>query len=472
MILIFFSCNSFQSAVAQLVSIPVTSSSVKAKSFFYQAFEAEDMGELEKASGLYQKAISLDSNFALAYMGLAMVQPELATRRKYMAKSVEKMSFGSASEKYWILARNAFYGVGRDIDEYVNFEKLLALHPNDPVAHYYFGFVHHNHGRKDYAKAIEHYENAIKLNPKYISPYIELAYAYMGVKDYKNAERILRTLIQLQPNKSGPVDSYAELLLRTGRYKESMEWYDKALKINPTYPWAIFGIAANLNFLGRHQEARNLIPKALQFKLNERESWHVMQAMECSYLDDGKPDSAVAALMQYAKLAKEKNYFTQQYIAYRNSTRIYFEYDDHIRGLKQYKLFNEFVQNNSQSNDVKKQVADLSYYYQAFGKLIEGKYTEAMLNLEEYTKRKGRVDDFAKILKAKILIKENKYDDAKATLSEADIDNPYVLFWLAEVNTALGNKIDALNLYKEVSTKNIMQDMEYHLVRRKALAKQ
>lgn len=462
---------SIKETEGQSQRIPLSTSSLAAKEYYQRGFRHEDYGDLSLAAEQYKKAVEADTAFALGYLALAMVQGESSERRKYVEKAMQFIENVSEGERQWILGRNAFYGTGKDAEEFPAFEKLVQVHPEDPVAQYLYGYMLHHHGRKNYPKAIEHLEKAIRLDPKYITPYNDLAYAYMENNDFRNAERILLLNIQLQPDKVNPYDSYAEMLMRTGRYSESLDYYDKVLKMDPAYPWATFGKASNLNFLGRHAEARHIIKPLLNLKLTERETWHVMQAIECSYVDEGKPDSAIMTLMDHAELAKQKNYFTQQYIAYRNSTRIYFEYNQPDKGWEQYKKLNELVQNGSRSEDAKKQTENLGRYYQAYYFFLQGKMTEAITELEEYSKLRGRLDDAGKILKAKIFINDKRSPEAIELLRQCDQDNPYTQYWLAEACNANGNKAGATKLYKAVVTKNMMQDLEYHLVRQKALQK-
>ena len=49
------------------------------------------------------------------------------------------------------------------------------------------------------------YKKAIEINPEYLIPYNELAYAYMEIEDYENAIETAKKYTELLPNSVNPM---------------------------------------------------------------------------------------------------------------------------------------------------------------------------------------------------------------------------------------------------------------------------
>lgn len=69
-------------------------------------------------------------------------------------------------------------------------DKTLRENPRDAQAHYELGIIWLE--AKRYAKAVEHLEQAVQLNPGYIDAYVPLATAYTGMGNYGKAVDTLR----------------------------------------------------------------------------------------------------------------------------------------------------------------------------------------------------------------------------------------------------------------------------------------
>ena len=212
--------------------IPITSVSKEAVKLYKKGWLLENKLEIAVAEEAYNGAIVLDSTFALAHLRLGMLRDNYDFRRAKLKEAMKSISQVSKGEQLWIKARNAFYGSGNTGDkEYNLFKELVELYPNDEKANYFFGFVNIHHGKHDNKTAIKFYKKAIALNPDYVIPYNELAYAYAGINDFENAKEFAQTSITSLPTSVNPLDTYAEILMRNGEYKKSIKAYNKVLKL-------------------------------------------------------------------------------------------------------------------------------------------------------------------------------------------------------------------------------------------------
>src|SRR6185369_2286689 len=205
--------------------IPVTTTSEEARKEFLQGRDLSEKLLTQDSIQHFDKAISLDPNFALAHLNRAQVSPTGKEFFDHLKMAVSLADKASNGERLLILATEAgANGNAAKQREYL--DQLVAAYPNDERAHvtlagYYFG-------QQDFPQAIEHYKKATELAPTYSNAFNLLGYAYRQNGDNANAEQAFKKYIELIPNDPNPYDSYAELLLKMGRFDESIAQYQKA----------------------------------------------------------------------------------------------------------------------------------------------------------------------------------------------------------------------------------------------------
>src|SRR4029077_13727961 len=197
--------------------IAVTTSSEDARKEFLLGRDLQEKLQVQDSIQHYDKAISLDPNFALAELNRAQVSPTGKEFFDHMKKAVSLSDKASNGARLLILGNEAgANGNAAKQKEYL--DQLVAAYPNDERAHFNLGGYYF--GQQDYANAIEHYKKATELNPNYSTAFNILGYAYRQSEDYANSERAFKQYIVLIPNDPNPYDSYAELLLKIGRFDE------------------------------------------------------------------------------------------------------------------------------------------------------------------------------------------------------------------------------------------------------------
>ncbi len=455
-------------SVSNAKKIPITSKSKEAIQFYKTGVNFDDRLEKDKAEIGYQEALKLDPGFAMAYLRLAMLRDDFDARENYLKEAMKHIDKVSDGEGLWIEAKNAFYVTRKPAEEYAAFEKLIKLYPEDEHANYLFGYINHHHAGNDLQKAIFHLEKAIKINPEFILPYEDLAYAYMEARDFENSEKVIQAYIKLLPESANPYDTYAEMLMRDSQFERSIEMYDKVLSIDPKYAFAIMGKSANLNFLERHAEARKILPELNNMKLSDYEDRHRWRSMMGSFVDEGKFDEAIAVLNEQNKYATARKDFHQIFFSHLRATLLYFEKGDAKGGLKEYKRWSK----SQIANDaVKERIAKLENYYNAYAAFLEGKFDSAKSLLGKFNEVNGSANDDSKILMARILVKEKKLGEALDTVMTTDLENAYNQYQLAEIYELISENNLAKKWYRKASLHNTRNDLDFALVRRKAKAK-
>src|ERR1043165_6367396 len=223
--------------------IAITTSSEEARKEFLAGRDLAEKLRVTDSIAHFDKAISLDPNFALAELNRANVSPTAKEFFEHLNKAVALSAQASDGERMLIQATEAGANANPTKQKEI-LEQLVAAYPNDERAQFNLGGYYF--GQQDFDQAIPHYKKATELNPNYSTAYNILGYAYRQNGAYADAENAFKKYIELIPNDPNPYDSYAELLLKMGRFDDAITQYNKALSIDPNFVNSHFGIAAAL----------------------------------------------------------------------------------------------------------------------------------------------------------------------------------------------------------------------------------
>jgi tetratricopeptide (TPR) repeat protein len=315
--------------------IPITTSSDEAKQAYLNGRDLFEKLRATDAHAQFQKAIELDPNFALAYVGLANSSgsaKDFFDAVSHAAALAPKVSEG---ERHVILgleagAKNNPAGV------LTHYTALVAAFPNDERARTLLGNTYF--GRQDYKTAAMHLAAAIKINPSFSQPYNQLGYAYRFLERYDDAEKTFQKYTQVIPNDPNPYDSYAELLMKMGRFDDSIKNYEKALSIDPNFIASYVGIGNDYLYMGHPDQARTAFSKINEHARNTGERRQANLWTAASYVHEGNTDKAIAEIKAGSELAEAENDmagvagdFTQIGDIQREASR----YDDALASYKQ-----------------------------------------------------------------------------------------------------------------------------------------
>ncbi|MFY9608417.1 MAG: tetratricopeptide repeat protein, partial [Blastocatellia bacterium] len=177
--------------------IPLTTSSEEARKEFLQGRDLSEKLLTQDSIQHFDKALSLDPDFALAELNRAQVSPTGKEFFDHLKKAVSLSDKASNGERLLILSNEAgANGNAAKQKEYL--DQLVAAYPNDERAHFNLGGYYF--GQQDMPQAIEHYKKATELAPTYSTAFNILGYAYRQNADYANAEQAFKKYIELIPN--------------------------------------------------------------------------------------------------------------------------------------------------------------------------------------------------------------------------------------------------------------------------------
>ncbi len=174
----------------------VTTSSLEALKAFTQADELREKGDALPPVALYQRAIELDPNFAMAYARvgnqyLTVGQADLA--RQNFQKAFELRERASEREKFYITEK--YYDGTGQLEQGIQAMELYAqTYPSDQTPRVNLSVAYQILG--DFDKGLTNSLDAIRLEPDSWYGYVNAAYCYTALGRFDEAKTVINTGLQ------------------------------------------------------------------------------------------------------------------------------------------------------------------------------------------------------------------------------------------------------------------------------------
>jgi TolB-like protein/Tfp pilus assembly protein PilF len=159
-----------------------------------------------KAVPLFEQAIKLDPDFALAYAGLSRVEswlyhssdPVPARREKARLNAVEALRLQpDLPEGHLALGYSYYYG-NRDYERALaEFEIARRGLPNESPAYFAIGSIQRRQGK--WADSNANLEKAATLDPKNLNILTNLAFSYMAQRNFEAADKTADRVVAIAP---------------------------------------------------------------------------------------------------------------------------------------------------------------------------------------------------------------------------------------------------------------------------------
>jgi len=166
--------------------------------------------DLRTAAGLFEQAIALDSNFALAYAQLALAHDQLY------------WSYFDRTDRRLALFKEAA-------------ERAVVLAPSLPEAHLAMGFYYY-HGLLDYPRALAEVDQALKARPNDADLLMLQGFIERRQGKWEDALRHLEQGGELDPRTTRAPFEVAITSEVLGRWAEAEQWIDRGIALAPSDP--------------------------------------------------------------------------------------------------------------------------------------------------------------------------------------------------------------------------------------------
>ncbi len=450
--------------------IPVTTSSEEAKKEFLQGRDLAENLQLQDSLQHFDKAISLDPNFALAELSRANSSQTGKEFFEHLKKAVSLADKASEGEKLQILAAEA--GANADsVKQKEYLDKLVAAFPDDVRAHVNLGGYFF--GQQDYPKAIEHYKKATELNPKFAPVYNILGYAYRQNGDFTNAEQAFKKYIELIPTNPNPYDSYGELLLKMGKFDESIVQYRKALSLDENFSASHSGIGADLLYMGKSDEAKAEFNKITEKARSDGDRATALFGLTVIDIDGGNLDKALESVDAQYKLAEKSGDTPTMSGNLQTKGLILVEMGKYDEAKAAFESSVKMIEGSELSQEIKDNTKLFHHYNMATVALGKNDAAGAKTEAEEFRKGADASKNPAQIRQAHelagmIALAEKDFDKAIAELTQASDQNPRNLYRLAEAYQGKGDATKAKEFAVKAADFNSLPQLNYAFIRAKA----
>ena len=230
----------------------VTTHSPDAYRLYLEGVDAGFKHYYSEAVRALEKAIELDSTFAMAYYRLSGLSGG-AKRQEYAATALRYSDDVSHRERLTIEAYHSF--ANGDVETATaKGKEIVRRYPDDKEAYHNLAYLY-QYGLDDVHKAIEYYRKAVEIDSLYVIVYNQLAYAYHRIGDFENSLWAINKYIELAPNDANPYDTRGDLYALDGKLDRAIESFEKALEIKPDFYASRFKLGHMYLFSGQYEKA-------------------------------------------------------------------------------------------------------------------------------------------------------------------------------------------------------------------------
>jgi tetratricopeptide (TPR) repeat protein len=454
-------------APAEADRIPVTTVSDDAREHYVAGREKAELLRTAQARAEYRAALELDEEFALAWLGMAMVSGSREEAERCLDRAVALADGVTEAESLHIRATRAAWNGNSDEAQALWARLATELLPNSAEANYQLGI---SYWSSNDPAGLPYLERAVEIDPSYHVAWNMLGYMYPQFGHLDKAVEAHRRYVELVPDEPNSHDSYAETLLRAGRYRESIAEYRAALAIDPEFLASMIGIAHNLTFERRYDEAQAAYEGALA-KAKEPQDAYVSNTWIVTFgVYAKRPDVALAAAERGIRLAGELG-------AYEAAAA--------VRELARIRLWRG---ENAQARETAGRA--MARMGEAGTKSMRRDIANAVLRLlveidladRELTTATARLDDLrsaggnpwqVKLIafsEGLVALKTRRTEDAIAAFGRSFETDPRAMFYHGVALEAAGRKDEAADLYEAIVKLN-MPSLGHALVYSKARAR-
>jgi eukaryotic-like serine/threonine-protein kinase len=234
---------------------------------------AHGVGEMKQSVSLFEQAAEKDSNFALAYAGLADASVRLygetkdsiwAQKANLAAQQAERLS--SAIPEVYLSLGGVYTATGRNTQAIAELKRALELAPNSDEAYRRLGDAYVANGQSD--EAVAAYQKAVDANSYFWMNHNSLGQAYFDRGDWAKALPAFQKVTELASDNPLGYENIGSIFLRQGKWTEAIPQYQKALSIAPdSLTYSNLGTA--YFYLKRYDDAVKMYEKAVEMTPND-----------------------------------------------------------------------------------------------------------------------------------------------------------------------------------------------------------
>lgn len=412
-------------------NLPITTSSAKARQFYYKGMEDYENLYLERCNEDWRAAVKEDPSLAVAWAWIAFNSgnpQEISAAREKAKALAPKLTPGEQLMVAWISKVQE----GDFIGGITAMNDMLEMYPRDKHLLYLAGNWLMGENGDDQAERFM--QKALALDKNFPAALNDLAYVEARHREFDKAFAAMDRYLVLLPNEPNPQDSYGELKRMAGEFDSALKHYQAALKMDPDFISSQLGLGDTYALMGNEEQARIEYDKAIRFAHNEADRLTYGIQKATTYVRDGNYDEADRQLLQVAETAHAKEHDFQEAQALRQMAE--YQADDNV-ALKHLKLAEESLSHRAtiSASDRAEETSRI-LRIRVVRAARAGNKDLAEKSLQQLEKmasgsRNRVIQSSYQGAAGTLLMDQKKYENAIARLEE-DQDNPFTLELLAQ----------------------------------------
>ncbi len=252
-----------------------------------------DEANARAALALFEKACQTDSQFALAWTGVADTSNLLYSITKNSADSTKAVAAaeqarrlnGSLPEVHFALG-SVYSATGRNAEAVEEIKQALQLSPNADSGYIRLGRAYMATG--DEKEALAALKKAVELNPYYWYNHKQLGFAYSNFGQLNEAKQQFQEEVAQNPSDASGYNNIGTIYWRQAQWKKAIPEFEKAIQLRPSFD-EYSNLASAYTQLGRYKESVAVYQKALALNPNQPE---VVRNLAEAYARIGERDLA------------------------------------------------------------------------------------------------------------------------------------------------------------------------------------
>ena len=415
----------------QSSTLPVTTTSAKARELYYKGMEDYENLYLERCNEDWRAAVKEDPNLAVAWAWIAFNSgnPEEVSAARAKAKELApKLTPGEQLMIAWIskVQEGDFLGGITAMND------MLEMYPHDKHLYYLAGNWLMGENGNDQAKRFM--LKALAIDKNFPAALNDLAYVEARDREFDKAFAAMDRYVALLPKEPNPQDSYGELKRMAGDFESSLSHYRAALKMDPDFVTSQLGLGDTYALMGNQEQARIEYDKAIRFAHNEADRLTYAMQKAMTYVRDGNYAEADKQFQEIAETAHAKDQDLQEAQALRHMAE--YQADDNI-ALKHLKLAEESLSHRptisagDRDEEMSRILRNRVVHASRAGNQVMADKSLKQLEQMASGSRNRVIQSSYQGAAGTLLMDQKKYEDAITHLEE-DQDNPFTMELLVQ----------------------------------------
>ena len=246
------------------------------------------LGQLSSAVNCYEKALSINPDYAKAHYNLGGTLHELGQ----LEGSVKSYQSSLAIDPDYAEAHNNLGNVFRELGELnmaiISYEKALVIKPKYAEAHFSLAILLVDFDKHNLV--IEHLTEVVDIKPDFSEAHCMLGNAFKKQGKYVDAIKSYQEALKIRPNFAEAHNNLGNAFKDFGQLYDAIQSYEKALALNPGYPSILNNIGNAYKGLGQLEDAIKYYKDAIAINPDYSDSHNNLGV---AFNELGKFDSAI-----------------------------------------------------------------------------------------------------------------------------------------------------------------------------------